>query len=60
MGPSRSDMALQGITLDRLSDRAQLLQSVDSYRRPPIAVGRWKGSMFLISRRWDFDFVEAG
>jgi hypothetical protein len=43
MGPSRSDMALQGITLDRLADRAQLLQSVDSFRRAADGSGQMEG-----------------
>src|SRR5262249_11382761 len=33
MGPSRSDMSLQGITLDRLADRRSLLAGFDSIRR---------------------------
>ncbi len=32
-GPSRDDMVLQGVTLDRLSDRRQLLQGFDRIRR---------------------------
>ncbi len=33
MGPSRNDMILNGITVDRLADRRTLLQSFDSLRR---------------------------
>jgi len=43
MGPTRNDMALQGITLDRLADRATLLQSVDSFRREADSTGFMAG-----------------
>ncbi|MCC6884768.1 MAG: DUF1501 domain-containing protein [Verrucomicrobiales bacterium] len=43
MGPTRSDMALQGITLDRLADRTRLLQSVDQFRRAADASGQMEG-----------------
>jgi len=43
MGPSRSDMALQGITLDRLADRDQLLKSVDTFRRAADGSGSMEG-----------------
>jgi hypothetical protein len=33
MGPSRNDMTLKGISLERLGDRKQLLRSFDSIRR---------------------------
>jgi len=33
MGPSRGDMTLRGISLDRLGDRKQLLRNFDSIRR---------------------------
>ncbi|MSU77799.1 MAG: DUF1501 domain-containing protein [Gemmataceae bacterium] len=33
MGPSRNDMILNGVTVDRLADRRTLLQSFDSLRR---------------------------
>jgi hypothetical protein len=33
MGPSRNDMILQGVTVDRLADRRTLLASFDSMRR---------------------------
>lgn len=33
MGPSRNDMVLQGVTLDRLADRRTLLRSFDTLRR---------------------------
>ncbi|HWE01007.1 MAG TPA: DUF1501 domain-containing protein [Tepidisphaeraceae bacterium] len=32
-GPGKSDMVLNGVTLDRLSDRKSLLQSLDTFRR---------------------------
>lgn len=43
MGPTRADMALRGITLDRLSDRAGLLKSVDAFRREADASGFMDG-----------------
>src|SRR5262249_29298910 len=39
MGPSRDDMVLQGITLNRLADRRTLLSSFDSLRRDVDATG---------------------
>ncbi|QDU93953.1 DUF1501 domain-containing protein [Lignipirellula cremea] len=33
LGPTRSDMILQGVTTDRLADRQNLLGSLDNYRR---------------------------
>ncbi len=33
MGPTKDDMVLQGVTLDRLADRKTLLRSVDQLRR---------------------------
>ncbi|MDA1049602.1 MAG: DUF1501 domain-containing protein [Planctomycetota bacterium] len=33
MGPTRDDMVLNGVTLDRLGDREQLLKSVDRLKR---------------------------
>ncbi|MEX0818376.1 MAG: DUF1501 domain-containing protein, partial [Pirellulaceae bacterium] len=33
MGPTRDDMVLNGVTLDRLGDRQQLLKSVDRLKR---------------------------
>lgn len=33
MGPTREDMVLNGVTLDRLDDRQQLLKSVDRLKR---------------------------
>ena len=32
-GPGKSDMVLNGVTLDRLADRKALLQSLDTFRR---------------------------
>src|SRR5262245_24518852 len=39
MGPSRDDMVLHGITLNRLADRRSLLSSFDSLRRDVDATG---------------------
>ena len=39
-GPSRGDLTLQGITYDRLSDRAKLLTSFDNFRRDVDASGK--------------------
>jgi Protein of unknown function (DUF1501) len=43
MGPSRNDMMLQGVTLDRLADRRSLLRSFDSLRREIDASGMMHG-----------------
>ena len=43
MGPSRGDMVLQGITVDRLADRRTLLRSFDSMRRDADASGTVQG-----------------
>jgi hypothetical protein len=43
MGPSRNDMTLRGITVDRLADRRSLLRSFDSLRRDIDAAGMMKG-----------------
>ena len=43
MGPTRADMALDGITLDRLQDRTRLLKSVDHFRRESDASGQMEG-----------------
>jgi Protein of unknown function (DUF1501) len=43
MGPSRNDMMLQGLTLDRLADRRSLLRSFDSLRREIDASGMMRG-----------------
>lgn len=42
-GPSRDDMTLQGVSLDRLSDRQTLLRSVDAFRRQWDSTGRMEG-----------------
>ena len=42
-GPTRDDMVLNGITLDRLADRRKLLQSVDQFRRDVDASGMMTG-----------------
>jgi hypothetical protein len=33
MGPTKADMVLNGVTLDRLNDRGRLLKSIDRFRR---------------------------
>jgi hypothetical protein len=43
MGPSRGDMVLRGISVDRLADRRTLLQSFDSIRREVDATGMMQG-----------------
>jgi uncharacterized protein (DUF1501 family) len=43
MGPTKTDMVLNGITTERLSDRAQLLSSVDRFRREVDASGMMNG-----------------
>jgi hypothetical protein len=43
MGPSRDDMMLRGITMDRLAERKTLLRSFDSLRRDIEAGGMMKG-----------------
>jgi uncharacterized protein (DUF1501 family) len=43
MGPSRNDMILQGVNVDRLADRRSLLQSFDSMRRDVDASGMLQG-----------------
>lgn len=43
MGPSRNDMALRGITLDRLGDRHGLLSSFDGFRRETDTSGSMEG-----------------
>lgn len=43
LGPSRDDMVLRGISLDRLADRKDLLRSFDGLRRDLDATGMMKG-----------------
>jgi hypothetical protein len=43
MGPSRADMVLQGINLNRLADRRTLLRSFDDLRREIDATGTMDG-----------------
>ena len=43
MGPSRNDMILQGVNVDRLADRRDLLRSFDSMRRDADASGMLHG-----------------
>jgi hypothetical protein len=43
MGPSRNDMILQGISLERLGNRKQLLKSFDTVRRDVDAAGTMEG-----------------
>jgi len=42
-GPARNDMVLNGISLDRLSDRKQLLNQFDLFRREADASGMMSG-----------------
>lgn len=42
-GDCKNDMVLNGVTLDRLSDRRRLLQSFDTFRRDVDASGLMKG-----------------
>lgn len=42
-GPTRDDMVLNGITLERLADRRKLLQSIDGFRRDVDASGMMNG-----------------
>ena len=42
-GQGRADLTLQGITTDRLADRARLLASLDSFRRDTDASGMMSG-----------------
>lgn len=43
MGPTRNDMILQGITLDRLADRRTLLRGFDNLRREVDSSGTARG-----------------
>ncbi len=43
MGPSRDDMVLQGVTVDRLADRRTLLRGFDGLRREIDASGMMSG-----------------
>jgi uncharacterized protein (DUF1501 family) len=43
MGPTKADMVLNGITLDRLNDRGQLLKSIDRFRRDADQTGMMLG-----------------
>ena len=43
MGPTRTDMALRGVTLDRLADRTSLLKSMDHFRRDADGSGQMEG-----------------
>ncbi len=43
MGPTRTDMTLRDVTLDRLTDRASLLKSMDQFRREADATGQMEG-----------------
>ena len=43
MGPTKSDMVLNGITLDRLTDRASLLKSIDRFQRSADVTGMMHG-----------------
>lgn len=43
LGPTRDDMVLQGVTLERLADRTSLLKSVDTLRRDVDATASMAG-----------------
>jgi hypothetical protein len=43
MGPSREDMVLRGVSVDRLADRRTLLRSFDALRRELDGTGTMKG-----------------
>jgi hypothetical protein len=43
LGPSRGDMVLQGVTVDRLAERRSLLRGFDSFRREIDASGGVQG-----------------
>lgn len=43
LGPTKTDMVLNGITTDRLGDRKQLLQSMDKLRRDLDSTGNFAG-----------------
>jgi len=43
MGPTRKDMVLNGITLERLADRKSLLKSIDLFKRSADASGMMDG-----------------
>lgn len=43
MGPSRDDMVLRGVSVERLADRQSLLRSFDALRRDVDATGTMKG-----------------
>jgi hypothetical protein len=43
MGPTREDLVLQGVTLERLADRRSLLKSFDDFRREADASGTMHG-----------------
>ena len=43
MGPTRDDLVLQGITLERLADRKSLLTSFDEFRRDADSSGMMQG-----------------
>jgi uncharacterized protein (DUF1501 family) len=43
MGPTREDMVLHGVTLERLADRGTLLRSFDQFRRDADSTGMMDG-----------------
>jgi hypothetical protein len=43
LGPTKADMVLQGVTTDRLTDRRQLLTSLDRFRRAADSSGMMEG-----------------
>src|SRR5439155_18924104 len=53
MGPSREDMVLRGITVDRLADRKTLLRSFDAMRREADAGDTQQGMDQFTARAFD-------
>ena len=52
-GPSRADMVLNGMSLDRLGDRRQLLSGLDRLRRDADASGTLEGMDALTQQAFD-------
>jgi hypothetical protein len=52
MGPSREDMVLRGIAVDRLADRKNLLRSFDNVRRDIEATGTMQGMDFFTQQAY--------
>jgi len=50
-GDGKGDLVLNGVSLERLADRKQLLASFDRFRRSTDTSGAWRGSTLTPSRR---------